>query len=56
MAMIVLKSELQKNNFLISLEKTYPKNFTEMLTRAKKYINAKEAYDALLVPTKAKAN
>lgn len=36
--------------------KTYPKSFTEMLTRMEKYANAKEAHDAHPILIEAKAD
>lgn len=47
--MTTLKSRLQKNAFLFSLENTYPKSFDEILEKVKKYANAKEAYDMHLI-------
>lgn len=34
---------LQRNAFLFSLEKRYPKDFAEILARTEKYANAKKA-------------
>lgn len=41
---------------LSSLEKTYLKSFAKMLTRAEKYTNAEEMYDAHLVLVEVKAD
>lgn len=49
-----LKSGLQKNTFLFFLEKTYPKDFVEILTRAEKYANTDEVYDMHPVHAEAK--
>lgn len=43
-----------KKYFFFSLEKTYLQNFMEILTRAEKYANAEEAYNAYPVPTEFK--
>lgn len=53
-AMIALKSILQRNPFLLSLEKMYPQNFAEMLTWIEKYTNAEKVYNAHPIPTKPK--
>lgn len=53
-AMMALKSELQKNAFLFSLKKKSLKNFIEILAQVEKYTNAEEGYDAHLAPAKAK--
>lgn len=42
--MTTLKGKLQKNAFLFSLEKRYPKEFAKMLARMKKYVNVEEAW------------
>lgn len=54
--MMILKSGLQKNAFLFSLEKTYSKKFAKILTRMDKYANAEEAYDVHLVFIKFKVD
>lgn len=53
---MVLKGGLQENAFLFSLEKTYMKSFTKILTRVEKYANAEETYDVHPIPTEAKAD
>lgn len=52
----LMKSILQKIAFLFFSEKTYPKNFIEILTRTKKYANAEEACDAYSILTETKAD
>ena len=42
-AMIALKVGLLRNDLLFLLKKKYPKDFTKMLERAKKYIHTEEA-------------
>lgn len=56
MAMMALKSGLQKNTFLFFLEKIYPQSFVKILTKVEKYTNVEEAYDAHPVPVEAKAD
>ena len=43
--MAVLKGGLLKNDLQYSLEKTYPRDFTDMLVRAKKYVRADEVFE-----------
>ena len=42
-AMTAMKGELKPSRFLFGLEKRFPTNSIEMLTRAKKYANAEKA-------------
>lgn len=43
-AMAFLKDGLLKNDLPFFLEKTYPRDFANMLVRAEKYTHAKEAF------------
>ena len=43
-AMAILKSSLQKNNFLFFLKKKYPRDFANLLARAEGYARAEEAF------------
>ena len=43
-AMATLKSSLQKNDLLFSLEKKYPKDFTDLLAQAEGYARAEKAF------------
>ncbi|KAG1326718.1 putative Retrotransposon gag protein [Cocos nucifera] len=45
-AMAALKSGLQKNDLLFSLEKKHPRDFADMLARAESYVRAEEAFEA----------
>ena len=45
-AMAALKSGLQKNDLLFSLEKKPPRDFADMLARAENYARAEEAFEA----------
>ena len=42
--MTALKSGLQKNDLLFSLEKKYPRDFADLLARAEGYVRAEEAF------------
>ena len=42
--MAALKSGLQKNDLLFSLEKKYLRDFTDLLARAKRYTHVEEAF------------
>ena len=42
--MVALKGSLQKNDLLFSLEKKYPRNFTDLLARTEGYARAEEAF------------
>ena len=42
--MAALKGSLQKNNLLFSLEKKYPRDFTDLLARAEGYARAEKAF------------
>ena len=42
---IILKDGLLKNDLQYSLEKSYPHDFVEMLSRAKKYMQMDEAFE-----------
>ena len=42
--MAALKSGLQKNDLLFSLEKKYPRDFADLLARAEGYARAEEAF------------
>ena len=43
-AMAALKSGLQKNDLLFSLEKKYPKDFTGLLAQIEGYVRAEEVF------------
>ena len=43
-AMAALKGSLQKNDLLFSLEKKYPKDFADLLARAKGYTRVEEVF------------
>lgn len=42
-AMLALKRGLRSFRFTYSLDKTYPKSYSELLTHAQKYIRVEEA-------------
>ena len=42
--MAALKSGLQKNDLLFSLEKKYPRNFTDLLAQAEGYARAEKVF------------
>ena len=42
--MAALKGGLQKNDLLFSLKKKYPRDFADLLARAKGYARAEEAF------------
>lgn len=50
-AIIAMKCSLHQSSFLFPLENKLSMNFFQMLTRAKKYARAKEAYRAYVPPT-----
>ena len=49
--MMAMKDGLRPSRFLFSLEKRFPMDYAEMLSRVDKYVNAKEAMASKREPT-----